>query len=155
MANDTVTPSDVAVIHAFQDAAKQYRVITEDEEILHQTGEQIVRACKLQMNASVWHQNFNMMADHVREWCRERADRIAFALVELRSNKTIFFIIPRSEQYDMKIGLEQAQLEIYLSTRGGIGYTETRQVPGWEVDRFVGSSAFRIYPQGVVGGERE
>jgi len=131
-----------------QHAAKQYRVITADEEILQQTGEQIVRACQLQMSASRWHQNFNLMVDYVREWCKERADRVAFALVELKSNKTIFFIIPKSVQFDFDLGYAQADLDIYLNTRGGIGYTESRQVPSWEVDRFVGASALRIYTLG-------
>jgi len=148
MSSHTVSSSEASVIHELQHAAKQYRVITTDEEILQQSGEQIVRACKLQMNVSAWQQNFNLMVEHVREWCKERADRVAFALVELRSNKTIFFIIPKSEQYDMQLGLAQAQLNIDMTTRGGIGYSEARQVPGWEVDRFVGASAFRIYPLG-------
>ncbi|MCL2649056.1 MAG: hypothetical protein FWD61_18995 [Phycisphaerales bacterium] len=152
MSSQTVSPSSASVIHELQHAAKQYRVITTDEEILQQSGEQIVRACKLQMNASRWHQNFNLMVEHVREWCKERANQIAFALVELRSDKTVFFVIPRSEQYDFDLGLEQARLDIYLSTRGGIGYTETRQVPGWEVDRFVGQQAFLIYPMSDSDG---
>ena len=150
MSTQSMAARKASVIHEFLHAAQQYRVITADEEILQRTGEQIVHACQLQMSVSKWHQNFNLMADHVHEWCKAHEDRIAFALVSLRSDKTVFFIIPKSEQYDMELGFEQAQLDIHLNTRGGIGYAETRQVPAWEIERFVGPPAFRVYPRDTV-----
>lgn len=136
----------VEVIHQLQHAAQQYRIITTDEEIIQRTGEQVVRACQLQISASAWHQNLSLMVEHVREWCSARSARIALALVDLRTDKTVFYLIPKSEQYDFDLGLEQAQLDIYLNTRGGIGYAETRQVPIWELDRFVAPQAYRVWP---------
>ena len=142
----TTTRAPAAVIDERQHAAKQYRIITADEEIIQQTGEQIVRACQLQMSASAWNQNFALAVDHVFQWCRQRSDRVALALVGLRSDKSVFYLVPASEQYDFDLGIEQADLDIFLNTRGGIGYAETRQVPGWELDLFV-EDAYRVYPR--------
>jgi hypothetical protein len=143
----TTSPqSKVGVIHQLQHAAQQYRIITADEEIIQRTGEQIVRACQLQMSASAWQQNFALVVDYVAQWCRERLDRVALALVDLRSEKTVFYIVPKSDQYDFDLGLEQSKLDIFLNTRGAIGYAETRQIPAWELDRFVADKAYRVWP---------
>ncbi len=135
------------VIHQLQHATQQYRIITSNEEIILRTGEQIVQSCQLEMNVVAWSQNFKLMADHVKEWCENRAARIAMALVELRNDKTVFYIIPAQDHYDFDLGGEQAELDIFLNTRGGIGYAETRQVPIWELDRFVSSAAYLIFPR--------
>lgn len=137
------------VIHQLQHATRQYRIITSEEEIILRTGEQIVRACQLEMNVSAWNQNFRLMAAHVAKWCADRPDKVAMALVELRSDKTVFYIIPVLDHYDFDLGGEQADLDIFLNTRGGIGYSETRQVPLWELDRFVSNSAYLVFPREV------
>ena len=142
----STTRVPAAVIDERQHAARQYRIITADEEIIQQTGEQIVRACQLQMSASAWKQNFALAVDHVFQWCRQRSDRVALSLVSLRSDKSVFYLVPASEQFDFDSGMEQADLDIFLNTRGGIGYAETRQVPGWELDLFV-ENAYRVYPR--------
>jgi hypothetical protein len=142
----TSETKSVGVIDERQHAARQFRIITADEDIIQRTGEQIVRACQLQMSASAWHQNFSLMVEHVFNWCAERSERIDLVLVGLRSDKTVFYIIPKTDQYDFDLGLEQAALDIFLNTRGGIGYAETRQIPAWEIDRFVGE-AYRVFPR--------
>lgn len=134
------------VIHELQHAASQYRIITTDEEIFERTGEQIVRACQLQMTATRWKQNLQLMVDEVRQWCQQRSDKLALGLLELRSDKVVFFFSPRAEQFDFELAREQRALEVELNTRGGIGYAETRQVPLWEIDRFVSPEALRIWP---------
>jgi hypothetical protein len=134
------------VIHELQHAAQQYRIITVNEEIILRTGEQIVRACQLQISASAWQQNFSLMAEHVSKWCEKRRSEISLALVDLRSEKIVFYFVPRSDQFDFNLATEQAELDIFLNTRGAIGYTESRQVPGWELDRFVSDRAFRVWP---------
>ena len=141
---DNVKQPVTGVIHELQHAASQYLVITANEDMIRRTGEQIVLACQLQISASAWKQNFDLTVDHVHEWCRTRADRIVLALVGLRTDKTVFYIVPRSDQYDFDLGMEQADLDIFLNTRGGIGYAETRQVPAWELDRFV-KQAFLVF----------
>ena len=148
MANVTDPASNkISTIHELQHAAQHYRIITADEEIIQRTGEQIVRACELQINASAWRQNFVLMAEHVHSWCKDHTDKIALCLVALRTDKTVFYVIPKSEGYDFELGAEQAALDIYLNTRGGIGYAETRQIPIWEIDRFVPKEAFRVFPK--------
>ena len=112
-----------------------------------QTGEQIVRACQLQMSASAWNQNFALAVDHVFQWCRQRANRVTLALVGLRSDKSVFYLVPATEQYDFDLGMEQADLDIFRNTRGGIGDAETRQGPGWERELVV-EDADRGYPRG-------
>lgn len=140
--------NSVSVIHQLQHAAQQYRIITTDEEIILRTGEQIVRACQLQISANAWAQNFHLMLEHVARWCEERKGKIALALVELRSGKVVFYFIPKSEFFDFGLADDEADLDIFLNTRGAIGYAESRQIPGWEIDRFVSSEAFRVWPQG-------
>jgi len=135
-----------AVIDERRHAATQYRIITSGEEILQRTGEQIVRACQLHISAAAWYQNFDLMAKHVAQWCADRADKIVAGLVAVRTDKTIFYIIHRNDEYDFDLGSQQADLDIFLNTRGGIGYAETRQVPGWEMDRFVSADAYRVWP---------
>ena len=145
MAKTTQTPQ-AKVIHELQHAAQQYRIITSDEEVLQQTGQQIVRACKLQMSESAWFQNVALVCDHVRDWCEQRKANVALVLVDFRSDKTIFYIIPTSQQHDFQLGDEQADLDIFVNTRGAIGYAETRQIPSWEIDRFVSPQAYRVWP---------
>ena len=136
----------VAVIDERQHAARQYRIIISGEDIIQRTGEQIVRACQLQISASAWYQNFDLMAKHVAQWCEERAAKMVAGLVGVRSDKTVFYIIPQQDEYDFDLGSEQAALDIFLNTRGGIGYAETRQIPVWEMQRFVPPDAYRVWP---------
>ena len=143
----SIKSTDQPVIHELQHAVTQYRIITADEDIIQRTGEQIVQACKLQMNVSAWRQNFNACVNHVHDWCKANAPKVSLALVNLRSDKIVFYIIPTSEQYDFELGEIQADLDIYLNTRGAIGYTETRQIPGWEIERFAAPTALRVYPR--------
>lgn len=146
--------SDSHIIHQLQHAARQYKIITSNEDIITRTGEQIVRACQLEMNVSAWNQNFKLMADHLEQWCKDRSDKVALALIELRNDKTVFYVIPVQDHYDFILGSDQSELDIYINTRGGIGYAETRQIPLWEIDRFVSKSAYRIFPRvGADAGE--
>lgn len=126
-----------SVIHELQHAQKKYRVITSSEEILHRSGEQLVRACQLHISAEVWVDNFKRMESYVMEWCGKRPTAIAAMLVEVRTNKVVFWIVPLSEEYNFDLGFELAELDIYLSSQGGIGYCETRQVPYWDLMSFV------------------
>jgi hypothetical protein len=144
--NSTSQTQVGSTIDVRQHAARLYRIITADEEIIERTGEQIVQACKLQMNVSAWRQNFDAAVERVGQWCRQHADHVSVALVTLRSNKIVFYVIPISEQYDFDLGEAQADLDIYLNTRGAIGYAETRQIPGWEMERFVPPTAYRVFP---------
>lgn len=144
--NSTIKGHASNTIDVRQHAAKLYRIITADEEIIERTGEQIVQACKLQMNVSAWRQNFAAAVGYVRQWCGQHADRLSVALVILRSDKIVFYVIPVGEQYDFDLGEAQADLDMYLNTRSAIGYAETRQIPGWEMERFVPPTAYRVYP---------
>lgn len=140
------TPSTTKVIDERQDAAAQYRIITADEDIIHRTAEQLARASKMQMTAEVWADNFWSMVEHVQGWAEQRKARLQQVVVEFRSDKVVFGIIPACDEYDFDLGFEQAELDTYMNTRGNIGYVETRQVPRWDVTTFVCPSAWRVWP---------
>jgi hypothetical protein len=55
--------------------------------------------------------------------------------------------VPKGERFDFDLAENQADLDIYLNTRAGIGYVESRQVPGWEIERFVSTDARRVWPK--------
>jgi hypothetical protein len=147
MAQQADKISKTPVIHQLQHAAQNYRIITSNEDIIQRNGEQIVRACQLQISVSTWWQNFDLAVGRVAQWCGERAEKLALALVDLRSDKVVFYVIPAGDAFDFELGEQQADLDIELNTRGGIGYVETRQVPAWELERFVASDAYLVWPK--------
>ena len=85
------------------------------------------------------------VVEYVVQWCRERSDRVSELFVESRVGKTLFYIVPRSDEYNFELGFEQSKLDLYLNRHGAIGYAETRQIPGWDLDTFVGHKAHRIW----------
>ncbi len=149
MAQASKTTSQANVIHELQHAAQQYRLITSNEEIIQRTGAQIVIACQLHINAAAWQQNFAIAVEEVRQWCKDHPNKIALVLVDLRSDKTVFYVIPRSDEFDFELAQQQTDLNISLNTRGAIGYVETRQIPPWEIARFVGENAYRVWPNDI------
>ena len=90
---------------------------------------------------------FSQMVAQVAKWCAERSDRVAMALVSLRSNKIVFYIIPKGESFDFDLGFAQAKLDLFLNSFGTTGYAETRQIPAWEIETFVPSGALRVWPK--------
>jgi hypothetical protein len=138
------TPKMAGTIHEIIHAKTQYRLITANEEFIQRTGEQIVRACQLEINNSAWQQNFSLAVQHVIKWCKEH--KVLLGLVDLRSDKIVFYFVPKGDQFDFDLSQQQADLDIFLNTRSEIGYTETRQVPQWELDRFVSERALRFWP---------
>lgn len=143
----TGTPRPVrGVIDERQHADQTYRLIDKDEEFYEHTGSQIIRACKMQINAQVWASNFRKTMEIVRAWAEKLRDRVAFVVVESRSDKVIFFVVPQSEEFDFDLGFAMADLDVTLNTQCNIGYAETRQVPGWDVSTFVSDQAHLLWP---------
>jgi hypothetical protein len=146
MKDSVIEKQPARVLHELQDAARNYRIITSDEEIFHRTGAQIVSACRLQMTVSAWLQNWDLAVEYVRKWCVDNADRLAIVLVDFRSGKTVFYVAPRSDTFDGDLADRQSELDLWLNTRGAIGYAETRQIPPWDLKKFVSSEALRVWP---------
>jgi hypothetical protein len=142
-------------IHELQHAVEKYRIITQSEDILERSGAQLVAACKLQVSAEVWADNFNHAIRAVQEWARQWSADVAAILVEIRTDKVVFFIVPTSETFNFRLAEAQSDLDHDLLTRFGIGYVESRQIPGDELDRFVSPLALRVWPaEGEGRGSR-
>lgn len=145
---DSSTTDVKGVIDERQNAQSTYRLIDENEELFLQTGKQIISACKMHIGIQVWSSNFKKTLEIVRQWAKDRGNQIAQVLVELRSDKVIFFVVPRSQQYDFDLGFAQADLDVTLNTQCNIGYTETRQIPEYEKANFISTDAKLVYPHG-------
>jgi hypothetical protein len=131
-------------IHA-QEQYRKYKVIDLDNKSIETTAARLVEASKLLNNRDLWVANFKATIEKVREWCTQQCSRISLALVDVRSTKILFYFIPRSERYDLKLGEAMTALEIDLIGSSGIGYVETLQVPGRELDRFVSPDSLLVW----------
>lgn len=142
------TNPNAYAIHEVIHGEKPFRLISRNEEIVETTGEAIVRACQLDFSSRVWQDNLFKMIDYVRQWCGERQGVVQLVVADFRTDKIVFHLCPTSETYDFDLGIAQAELSAYLNTRGNIGYVELRQVPRWDIGRFVSDTALRIWPTG-------
>jgi hypothetical protein len=79
----------------------------------------------------------------------ERSEKIKAVVVEARSDKMIFFVVPQSEEYDFDLGFAQADLDVILNTQCNIGYAETRQVPDWDRSTFISADARPLWGDAV------
>jgi len=139
------TKSPSKVIDQRQHAADTYRLIDNNEEFYERTGEQIVRACKMQISVQVWADNFRATLNTIYHWADGQPGKIEKILCEPRSDKVIFFVVPTSDEFDFDLGFAQATLDVTLNTQCNIGYAETRQVPRWDLKTFVSPEAMMIW----------
>jgi hypothetical protein len=147
MSNTATKKNSVKGVIDERKVEETYRLIDINEEMFTQTGEQIIRACKMHIGIEVWVSNFTKTIEQVTQWAEQLKDKIAQVLVEPRSDKIIFFITPRGEQYDFDLGFKMADLDVILNTQCNIGYAETRQIPSWDHSTFVSDRARLIWPQ--------
>jgi hypothetical protein len=128
-----------------------YRIITANEDIINLSGEQLVRACRMEISSEVWQDNFWKMISHIRDWARDHHDSLDRILIDFCNDKVVFFLVPKSERFDFDLGFAQAELDVYLNTRGNIGYAETRQIPSWDIETFVSRNARIVWPEEMDG----
>jgi hypothetical protein len=137
-------------IHAHE-AHRKYKLIDLDNSQIERTARELCEGSKLLGNRNLWVANFTATIGRVRAWCEERRDRMRMALVDIRSNKVVFYIVPRSSRYDLPLGDDMTALEVELGGGAGIGYVETLQVPERSLERFVGEKSLRVW--GGDGGQ--
>jgi hypothetical protein len=138
--------SGIPEIHAHE-TFRRYKLIDLDNSEIERTALELVEGSKLLNNRELWLENFRATIKRVREWCERPDNRIRMALVDIRSNKVLFYFVPQSDRYDLALGAEMTSLEVDLGGSAGIGYVETLQVPERSLERFAGPRSLRVWPQ--------
>lgn len=140
----SASTSGVPEIHAHE-SFRRYRLIDLDNTQIERTALELVEGSKLLSNRDLWLANFRATITRVREWCETAASRVRLALVDIRSNKVLFYFVPQSDRYDLALGREMTTLEVELGGSAGIGYVETLQVPDRSLERFAGEQSFLVW----------
>lgn len=138
------TRSGIPEIHA-QESFRRYKLIDLDNTEIERTALELVEASKLLSNRDLWVANFRATITRVRDWCNQSSARIRLALVDIRSNKILFYFVPQSDRYDLTLGGQMTSLEVELGGSAGIGYVETLQVPERSLERFVGPRSLLVW----------
>lgn len=131
-------------IHAHE-GFRRYKLIYLDNNQIERTASELIEGSKLLSNRDLWVANFKATIERVRRWCGQFSDQIQLALVDVRTNKIIFYFVPRCDRYDLTLGGEMTALEVELLGSAGIGYVETLQVPARSLDRFAGARSLLVW----------
>lgn len=121
-----------------QEAHRRYKLIDLDDTAMERTAAELFEGSKLLHNYGLWTANFRATIERVRGWCEQFRPQLHLALVDVRSNKVLFYFVPTSSRYDLRLGGEMTALEVELGGSAGIGYVETLQVPERSLERFAG-----------------
>jgi hypothetical protein len=140
----TPQPTNVHEIYAHE-AYRRYKIIDLKGSEIERTAQELVEASKLLNNRDLWVANFRATVNTVRAWCDDVRSKVRTALVDVRSNKVLFYFVPSSESYDLELGDKMTDLEISLSAGAGIGYVETLQVPERSLERFVDGRSLMVW----------
>src|SRR4051794_17861220 len=97
-------------IHA-QESHRRYKLIDLDNSEIERTASELVEGSKLLNNRDLWVANFRATIGRVRAWCEQAGDRLRMALVDIRSNKVLFYFVPQSDRYDLTLGSAMTELE--------------------------------------------
>jgi hypothetical protein len=138
-------------IHAHE-SHRKYKLIDLDNSEIERTALELVEGSKLLNNRDLWVANFKATISRVRQWC-QTSGRVRMALVDIRSNKVLFYFVPQSDRYDLMLGGEMTALEVELGGSAGIGYVETLQVPDRSLERFVEQRSLMVWK--LSGDETE
>ena len=130
----------VPEIHAHE-GQRRYRLIDLDDAAIERTAAELVEGSKLLSNRELWVANFRATIERVRRWCDQLKSQLRFGLVDVKSNRVLFYFIPHSERYDLELGNAMTALEVELGGSAGIGYVETLQVPERSLERFAGGGS--------------
>jgi hypothetical protein len=131
-------------IHAHE-SFRRYKLIRLDNTEIERTASELFEGSNLLSNRDLWLANFRATIKRVCEWCDRSSNRIRLALVDIRSNKILFYFVPQSDRYDLILGREMTCLEVALGGSAGIGYVETLQVPERSLERFVGPRSLLVW----------
>ncbi len=112
---------------------------------MEQTAQQLFEGSRLLKNKLLWTANFRAAITRVRKFCDDHADAVRSALVDVRSNKVVFYFVPTSARYDLRLGGGMTELEVELGGNFGIGLVESLQVPERSMDRFVSEASLMVW----------
>ena len=142
---DPITGSPPHVIDAKHEAYRLYHIIGDDDSVVERTAREVADGSKLLSNVALWKANFQATLLKVRAWCEARADVLRAALVDIRSNKVLFYFIPVGDRYDLTLGAAMTELEVELGGSAGLGYVESLQVPARSIERFAGPKSLILW----------
>jgi hypothetical protein len=132
------------VIDAKYEAHRLYHIIGDDDSVVERTAREVADGSKLLSNVALWKANFQATLLKVRAWCEARTDVLRAALVDIRSNKVLFYFIPTGDRYDLTLGAAMTELEVELGS-AGLGYVEGLQVPARSIERFAGPKSLILW----------
>lgn len=135
----------VHLIDAKHEAHRVYLVLGDDATLVERTAREVAEGSKLLSNISLWRENFTATVERVRRWCNDHSEKLRGALVDIRSNKVLYYFVPTSDRYDLDLGNEMTDLEVELGGSAGIGYVETLQVPARSLPRFAGPRSLIVW----------
>lgn len=135
----------VHIIDAKHEPYRIYHVIGDDEKIIERTAREVSEGSALLSNVGLWRANFQATILKVRSWCQARSEILRAALVDVRSNKVLFYFVPSSSRYDMTLGSQMTDLEVELGGSAGIGYVESLQVPARSLERFASPQSLVVW----------
>ncbi len=136
--------SPVHEIHAHE-SQRKYKLVHLDFTEVERTTTELFAGSKLLKNLDLWLENFKATLGVVQEWCRSSQGKVRMVLVDIRSNKVLFYFVPQSDRYDLKLGAEMTDLEVKIGGSAGIGYVETLQVPERSLHRFAGEKSLVVW----------
>jgi hypothetical protein len=149
-ASASVGTQGITEIHAHE-TNRRYKLVDLNNREIEQTAGEIVEASKLLSNRKLWIDNFKAVVTRVRAWCEQYKNHVQVALVDIRSDKVIFYFVPQSESYDLTLGDAMTALEIEIGGGSGIGCVESLQVPLRSIERFVGEKSLQVWPTVALG----
>jgi hypothetical protein len=151
---EAISPDQKGIpeIHAHE-SYRKYKLIDLDNSAIERTAKELIEGSKLLSNSDLWIANFAETIARVRRWCKEYRGMVRMALVDIRSNKVIFYFVPDSEQYDLLLGDHMTALEVELGGSAGIGYVETLQVPDRSLERFAGKRSLLVWTRDAIHAE--
>lgn len=81
----------------------------QNEDVMIQSGRDIIRACGLQVSVNVSWDEVNSMREWLAKWCEQRSDRVTAAVVSPSVCVRVSFLT-KGEQFDFDLADEIAEL---------------------------------------------
>lgn len=150
MAEHDVKTSPVAArIDHSRDGERPYLISPENRDLFVRTGRQVIAACDTQLRIEGWLSVYEEMLRSVRDFAQDHADLVDRCYAVPEGAKTALRFVPKSRSFDFNLAgpLADLQFDFQKGFANLLGSIEVGQIPGWDVDRFIDSSAAQlIYP---------
>jgi hypothetical protein len=126
-------------IREADEAARQFVLHPENDELFTRTGRQVIEACRLSISIEVWLEETAAMFDHVSAWIDREGlgERVASVYATGRGASICLFFVVSGERYDFELADKLAILTRELVRGFNIGPVEVHQLPWAELEQFV------------------